>query len=43
MNVAGEILQHKNKKAPFIAPLLISSCYFVFKLRQKGRFYAGGG
>jgi len=30
MNVAGEILQQKNKKAPFIAPLLLNYCAFVF-------------
>ena len=28
MNVAGEILQHKNKKAPFIA--LFLTIYYVF-------------
>jgi hypothetical protein len=35
MNVAGEILQHKNKKAPFIALFLTIYCVFVCKLRQK--------
>lgn len=35
MNVAGEILQHKNKKAPFIALFLTMFCVFVCKLRQK--------
>jgi len=34
MNVAGEILQHKNKKAPFIVLFLTSYCVFVCKLRQ---------
>ena len=34
MNVAGEILQHKNKKAPFIASFLAHYGVFVFKLRQ---------
>ncbi len=43
MNVAGEILQHKNKKAPFIASLLISYCDFVFLLRQKVNLWAGNG
>jgi hypothetical protein len=35
MNVAGEILQHNNKKAPFIALFLVSYCNFVFNLRQR--------
>ncbi len=35
MNVAGEILQHKNKKALFIARFLTMHCVFVCKLRQK--------
>ncbi|AAZ28681.1 hypothetical protein CPS_4103 [Colwellia psychrerythraea 34H] len=34
MNVAGEILQHKNKKAPFIALFLTRYCISVCKLRQ---------
>ena len=34
MNVAGEILQHKNKKALFIALFLAIYHLFVFKLRQ---------
>jgi hypothetical protein len=36
MNVAGEILQHKNKKALFIASYLTIHCFFVCKLRQTG-------
>ena len=35
MNVAGEILQHKNKKALFIARYLTIYWIFVCKLRQK--------
>ncbi len=38
MNVAGEILQHKNKKAPFIALFLPDQGIFVFKLRQTPLF-----
>ncbi len=34
MNVAGEILQHNNKKAPFIALFLLSNCNFLFSLRE---------
>mgnify|MGYP000114216323 CR=1 FL=1 len=29
MKIAGEILQHKNKKAPFIALFLTIYCVFV--------------